>query len=301
MISNNVNLELYRVFYYTAQLGSFSRAASALFITQPAVSHAIKQLEEKLGGELFFRGAKGVKLTKEGEVLLRYIEQAFHSVAMGELKISEMHQLQSGSIRIGASDTLCRHFMLPYLEQFHRSYPQVKLHVTNRTSPETIKLLKEGAIDFGLVNLPVMEAGIHVTQGMAVHDVLVAGPKYAAFRGIALTWEELIAYPIILLERGSSTRSYVDKSAEKNGVRLIPEIELGSLDLLVQFAKIGLGLSCVTREFVEKELQQGELFEVLLDKPIPARHIGVVTLKEVPLPVAAQKLLELLGFGTHEK
>ncbi|TBL67920.1 LysR family transcriptional regulator [Paenibacillus thalictri] len=292
----DVNLELYRVFYTISISGSFSKAAEKLYITQPAVSHAIKQLEEKLDVKLFFRTSKGVALTQEGEVLFQYIEQAFNFVKAAESKIGEMHNLESGEIRIGASDTLCRYYLLPYLETFHRDYPQIKLHVTNRTSPETIRLLQDGKIDFGLVNMPV-DAPVQVRAGMQVHDIMIAGAKYADLNGRILAFEALASYPLILLEEGSTTRRYFDQYARDSGLQFTPEIELGSLDLLVQLAKIGLGLACVTREFVQDELTRGDVFEVQLQKPIPPRQIGLVTLRDMPLSVAARRMVQRLGFA----
>src|SRR5258708_2004493 len=137
------NLEWYRVFYHTARSGSFSKAAELLYITQPAISYAIKQLESTLGGKLFFRSSKGVTLTAEGEVLYQFIEQAFGFLTKAEQQIAEMHQLLRGEIRIGAGDTLCKHYLLPYLEAFNSSHPDIKIQVTNRTSRETVQLLKD--------------------------------------------------------------------------------------------------------------------------------------------------------------
>ncbi|MCS7462267.1 LysR family transcriptional regulator [Paenibacillus doosanensis] len=287
------NLDLYRVFLAVAKAGSFSRAAEALFITQPAVSHSIRQLEEKLGGPLFFRTSRGAKLTVEGEVLLRYIGQAFQLIAEAEHRLTEMHQLLSGVVHIGANDTLCKHVLLPYLEAFHKEYPDVKLHVTNRTSQETIKLLKEGAIDFGIVNLPVDDAQLSIRRWKPLHDIFVAGARYSHLQGQTMTPAELAAYPIILLERDSSMRKYADRYFQAHQVRITPEFELGSLDLLIQFAKTGLGISCVTGQFAAEELASGELFELRLEPAIPPRHIGIVTLKDVPLSFAAQTMLEL--------
>src|SRR5690554_6679967 len=100
------NLEWYKVFYITALAGSFSRAAEQLFITQPAVTHTIKQLESKHKGQLFFRTSRGVQLTNEGQMLFQYIEQAYNLISMGEKKLAEMHNLMEGEVRIGAGDTL---------------------------------------------------------------------------------------------------------------------------------------------------------------------------------------------------
>ncbi|GAA3408105.1 LysR family transcriptional regulator [Paenibacillus hodogayensis] len=288
------NMEWYRAFYEVAQTGSFSKAAERMFITQPAVSHSIKQLEFRLGGPLFFRTSRGVKLTAEGEVLLKFVSQAHHFLENGEKKIAEMRNLITGEVKIGAGDTLCRYYLLPYLESFHGQYPDVKIQVTNRTTRETLVLLKEGRIDFGVVNLPIDERQLTVRESMALHDCFVAGQAAAFTARPPLSWKELNDLPLLMLEKGSSIRSYADAFAEQQGIRLNPEIELGSIELIVQFARIGLGVGCVIREFVAEELASGALREVDVEPPLPARHIGLVTLRDVPLSAAAQRLLELL-------
>ncbi|MBP1990872.1 LysR family transcriptional regulator [Paenibacillus eucommiae] len=290
----DIHLDGYRVFVVTARERSFSKAAEALFITQPAVSHAIKQLEERLGGALFFRTSRGVKLTVEGEMLYRYLEQAFQLVSEAEQKLTEMHSLQSGVVRVGASDTLCRYYLLPYLESFHLHYPEVKLHVTNRTSQETVKLLKDGKIDFGIINLPYEDSQLTVWQGSKLQEVFIAGSKYAALKDQQVTPKQLAAYPLILLEKGSNMRRLIDAYFQSHKIRLEPEFELGSMDLLIQFAKAGLGIACVTAEFATEELASGGLFALQLAPKPPHRHIGIVTLKDVPLSHAAQTMLNTL-------
>lgn len=288
------NMEWYRVFYWTAKLGSLTKAAQKLHITQPAISHTLKQLEGSLGGPLFFRTTKGVTLTTEGVVLYNYIEQAFHLIDTGEKKISEMHELSSGSISIGASDTLCKYYLLPHLEKFHKQYPDIRIHVTNRTTSETITLLKEGKIDFGIVNLPGKDPLIDFRTSTAIQDCLVGNQKYSDVAKKTITLSELGDYPLLLLESGSHTRSFLDHYALSNGVKLIPEFELGSLDLLVQFARSGFGLTFMIREFIIEELTLGKLIEVPLFPPIPERHVGIATLKGLPLSAASKRFLEFL-------
>lgn len=288
------SMEWYRVFHAVARFGSLSRAAEELHITQPAVSHTIKQLEAALGGKLFFRVPRGVKLTAEGELLHRHVEQAFGFIAAAERQLGEMHELRRGRVRIGAGDTLCKHYLLPHLARFHRTYPDIAIQVTNRTTPETVKLLKEGAIDFGIVNLPVDDRQIAIRESVAIRDCFVAGERYKELAAAPLPLARLTAYPLLMLEQGSSTRDYVDRFFREAGVALAPEIELGSLDLLVQFAQHGLGVACVIRNFAEEELASGALYEVALDPPIPPRRIGLVTLHGVPLAAAARRFMDML-------
>ncbi|MVP01171.1 LysR family transcriptional regulator [Paenibacillus lutrae] len=288
------NLEGYRVFYYTARAGSFTRAAEHLCITQPAVTHSIKQLESRLGVQLFFRTSKGAVLTHEGNVLLQHVGKAFNFIESGERKLADMRQLMEGEIRIGAGDTLSKHYLLPHLKQFHDKYPAIKIQVTNRTTPETLLLLKEGRIDLGLVNLPLQDKHIHVQETLLIQDCLVAGPQFKELTEGRYTWEQLSRYPILLLEKGSHTRASFDSYTRQLGLDIQPEIELGSLDLLLEFASMGFGLACVVREFAEDDLARMGLCEVRLEQPLPPRKAGIITLKDVPLNTAAKRFVELL-------
>lgn len=288
------NLEWYRVFYWTSKLGSLTKAAEKLHITQPAVSHTLKQLEGSLGGQLFFRTSKGVVLTTEGEVLFNYVAQAMNLLEIGEKKISEMQDLTCGAISIGASDTLCKHYLLPRLEQFHKQYPEIRVHVTNRTTPETISLLKEGKIDFGIVNLPAEDQKIDFRKSSTLQDCLVGNQEYSSLAKKVLPLEDLARYPLLLLETGSNTRGFLDNYALSHGVNLKPELELGSLDLLAQFAQSGFGLTIMVREYITEELATEKLVEIPIFPPIPERHVGIATLKGVPLSAASRRLLELL-------
>jgi LysR family cyn operon transcriptional activator len=288
------NLEWYKVFYITALAGSFSRAAEQLFITQPAVTHTIKQLEAKHNGQLFFRTSRGVQLTNEGQMLFQYIEQAYNLITMGEKKLAEMHNLMEGEIRIGAGDTLCKHYLLPYLEVFHGLYPSIKLQITNRTTTETIQLLKAGKIDFGLVNLPIEDEQLIILESMELQDCFIVGAPYKHLTHSPITLAELIEHPILLLEKGSSTRAFIDQYAKQQQVTIQPAIELGSIDLLVEFARTGLGIACVIRNFITAELTQSSVYEVQLDPPITPRKVGIITLKNVPISVATQRIIEML-------
>ncbi|WP_116189755.1 LysR family transcriptional regulator [Paenibacillus taihuensis] len=295
---NEINMEWYRSFYWTARTGSLSRAAEQLHITQPAISHTLKQLEQALGGPLFFRSAKGVSLTSEGEVLLQYVEQAFSLFESGEKRIAEMRNLESGEIKIGAGDTLCKHFLLPYLEQFHHQYPNIRIQVTNQTTPETLHLLREGKMDIGIVNMPAEDRKIDIKRSLPQQDCLVGGKTYTELvqklQHQPLGLEQLQAYPLIMLEPGGSTRQFLDRYAAAHGVQLQPELELGSLDLLVQFAVSGFGLAFVTRNYVEQELARGELVEIPLAPAIPERYIGIAALRGVPLSSASKRFMALL-------
>lgn len=298
----NINLELYKTFYYIAKTGSISNAAKELFISQPAVSQSIKQLEESLGGKLFFRTTKGITLTKEGEVLLKYIEQAFNFIKKGEGKFVEMKNLVEGQINISASDTICKYYLAPYLAEFKKRYPKIKIHVTNRTSKESIELLKVGKVDLSIVNTPMNEdKNLSIVEILEINDCFIAGSNYMELKDKILTLEELNKYPIILLEKGSHIRNFIDEYFKSNGLELNPEFELGSIDLLIEFARLGLGISLVVKNFIEDELRLNKIFELNLNGDLPKRNLVVVTLKSFPISMAAKEFIKVLSLENHRE
>jgi len=290
-----MNFELYKVFYNVVLEGQFSAAAKKLFISQPAVSQSIKQLEGKLGGKVFFRTPKGIKLTSEGEVLFEYIEKAYGFIMAGESKFKEMQNLECGEIVIGASDTLCAHYLLPYLEEFHKEYPHIKIKVTNRTTYEILDLLKSGSVDLGILNLPIEEdKHLNIIETLTLEDCFICGGKYYQEFTEKISLEQLNRYPLVLLEKESNTRHFINKLFNDKNILIEPEIELGSFDLLVKFAKIGLGISFVTKNFIHNELEKQEVYEIHLKEEIPKRKVGVVTLKGAYLSPSAKRFLNFL-------
>lgn len=291
----DINLELYKVFYYIVKTGSISKASENLFISQPAVSQSIRNLEKKLGGKLFLRTPKGTMLTPEGQVLFNYIEPAYNMILAAENKFTEAINLGNGEIRIGASDMTLKFFLLPYLEEFHRLYPKVRIKVTNGPTPETISFLKSGAIDFGVVSLPISDdSALETINVMEIQDCFIASNRFATLASGKIHLKELAEYPVIMLEKNTSTRKYIDDYLSLNNVKIIPEIELATSDLLVQFARRGLGIACVVRNFAEDDIKNGNLFELDLIEKIPPRQICIIKLKNTPLSAAAVKFIELI-------
>lgn len=293
----DVNFELYKVFYYVAQELSFSAAAAKLYISQSAVSQSVSTLEKKMQCRLFVRNTKQVKLSLEGEILYKHVEQAFNFIKAGERGISEIQTLNKGEVRIGASDTICKYYLLPYFEKFHKAFPQVKIHVTNRTSPKCLELLKNGNVDIVVVNMPNLGGtqNLAVKKIKTVQDVFIAGRNFTDLQGRAVSINELANYPLLMLEKNTATRAFIDSFLAFRGVSITPEIELESVDLLIEMAKIGLGISFVGEDFVKDELARNEIFILKTKEKIPSRSLGVVTNKNVPLTAAAQKFIALFG------
>ena len=231
----DINYELYKVFYHVATTLSFSEASKQLFISQSAVSQSVKVLEKKLNQTLFGRSTKRVQLTPEGEILFKHIEPAMNLIKQGENQLLEANTLNGGQLRIGAGDTICRYYLVPYLNQFHKEYPHVHIKVTNQTSIECAALLENGQVDFIVVNYPNSAlSGSHVPRVInEFKDVFVANRNYFPLEGSPVSLMELQRYPILMLERKSTTSEFLHSIFQRSHLDLVPEIELSSNDLLI--------------------------------------------------------------------
>ncbi len=289
------NLEYYKVFYYTAKNSSLTMAAAELSVSQPAVSQALKQLEAALGVKLFVRSAKGIRLTPEGEVLYGYVKPGYEQIRLGERRLSAMRGLESGELKIGASDMTLKYCLLSYLQEYHERFPGIKVTVTNGPSPRTVALLKEGKIDFGVVSTPVSDRqGFKVTPVREIEDVFVAGRRFMQYKNHMLDLQELEKLPIIFLEGDTSTKSYMTRFLAQNGVELHPEFELATSDMIVQFALRSLGVGSVVRDFAQEYLEDGRLFELRFNKIIPRRQICVIWDERGGVSKAAAEFLEMV-------
>lgn len=289
------NLEYYKVFYYAAALENITAAAKELSISQPAVSQALKQLESTLGVRLFVRASKGIRLTPEGQALYGYVKNGYEQFRLGEKKLAAMLNLEYGELKIGASDMTLKYYLLPFLERYHEQFPGIKVMVTNAPTPETLELLKSGKIDFGVVSTPFEEGRFRVEKVREIEDIFVAGKKFMSCRNQILELKQLEKMPIISLEKNTSTREFVDTFLKENGVEMHPEFELATSDMIVQFALRNLGIGNVVRDFAEKEIEEGNLFEVRFQNKLPKRQICVVTEKSCPLSRAAEEFLRMSG------
>lgn len=290
----DINFELYKIFYTVAKEGSFSAGARKLFISQSAVSQSIRSLEDKTGSILFIRGPRSVKLTSVGEMLFSHVEQACSLLASAENKMLEMQSLSIGEVRIGVGDTILRYLLIPYLQQYIMAYPKIKIQVINRTTPGIIESLRKGTVDFGVVTLPVEDSDIETFRFREVEDVFVASSRFDELRGESIETDRLASLPLLLLQKASSTRRHLDEYFNSRGLSIVPEIELESVELLVEFARIGLGIAHVLKESAEAPIAGGELFMLKLAEPILQRQLGVAKLKNVPLSSAASEFVARL-------
>ena len=287
----DINLELYKVFYYVATTLSFSEASRQLFISQSAVSQSIKTLEKKLGHTLFIRSTKKVLLTPEGELLLEHVKPALLMLDEGEALLSGDNMLK-GQLRIGASDTICRYFLIEYFRRFHQSYPDVRIKVTNSTSIGCVELLEKGQVNLIVCNSPNSRLGNHMKVKVLkdFHDVFVGDPDCFAFKHLPCSLKELLEYPILMLSSKSTTSEYLYHTFAVHDLKLLPEVELNSNDLLMDLARIGLGIACVPDYLLDPE---DSLKPIPLTEQLPSRQLILVQHDNLPVSQAAERFLEM--------
>lgn len=297
----NQNLSLYKIFYSTAKAGNISKAAQELYISQPAISKSIKKLEESMETELFVRSSRGVRLTEDGELLFSHVKSAFQTLEAAENQIRLRQDLGIGHLRIGVSSTLCKYVLLPYLKGFVKLHPHLRITIACQSTKETLRMLENGELDVGLTGKPERLRSMDFQALRRIQDTFVASPEYLGNLSLILPAEkrkdvrELLSHgTLMLLDKHNLTRQYLDDYFQEQ--RLFSEniLETTAMDLLIDFAKTDLGIACVIREFVEKELEEKTLLELSLPTPISSREIGFVYSKKVehtPTDTLVQELI----------
>lgn len=294
----NINLEYYKIFYYVSKLGQITLAAKELAISQPAVSQAIKQLETQLDVALFLRTPKGIHLTAEGELLYHYVALGYETFLQGEYQLAQMMNLTTGEIRIGASDMTLQFYLLPYLEQFHARFPGIKVSVTNGPTPETLRNMENGQIDFGVITTPFTPSKNLVSRKVKeISDIFIAGSDFAHLKGRTLDYSALESLPVICLEKNTSTRRSIDTWLKAKQIELHPEFELATSNMIVQFTRRNLGIGHVMGEFAADAISQGQVFPLTFAEDLPKRSFCIVTNKNGHVSNAAAKLLQMMLEG----
>jgi len=272
----NQNLNYYKAFYMVAKYKNISKAADALFISQPAISKSLSRLEENLGCVLFSRTSRGVSLTADGEILYERIREAFAAIEAGEEELRHRTELGIGQLRIGVSTTLCKYILLPYLQNFIRQHPHIRITIECQSTLHTVELLESGQIDIGLIGAPKSHGTLTFLPLKKIQDTFVATQSYLDNLSIREHEDSnlFLSATLMLLDEENITRQYINDYFYRNQIKTNQILEVSSMDLLIEFAKIGIGAACVIREFVEQELKENTLIEIPMAEPIESRSIG---------------------------
>ncbi len=268
----------YKIFYEVAKAGNISRAARELFISQPAISKAISKLEDSLGLALFTRSSRGVQLTAEGKILFEHTCEAFEALERGEQELKRIQEFEIGHLRIGVSNTLCKYVLLPYLKTFIDQYPHIRVTIESQSTAATLNRLEQQKIDLGLVAEPSGRHDLTFIPVMDIQDIFAATPQYLENLHLREGQDADLFQTgnIMLLDQNNMTRHHVNEYLSEHKIYPRQVLEVTTMDLLIEFAKISLGIACVIRELVQKELESGILVELPMNPPISRRTIGFI-------------------------
>lgn len=298
----DINFELYRIFYVVAMTGNITKASHYLHISQPAVTKQIKNLESQLGGELFVRTRKGVILTENGRVIFNYIKQAMNCFEKAELQFSNLKRLEYGTIRIGISTALCRLYLMPYLDAFHRKYPNVAIKVYTDPSKTMLGMLREGKIDILICkDLGVEDNDLSIVRLGELHQCFIAPVDFPELKDRVVPLQDLNEYPLLFPKSPSTTRKSLHLFCKENNIELTSKLEIASATLLEDFVKIGLGVGLVTKEYAIGMIDTNEVFEVKTVPELPSINYSMLTLKGAVHSFAANCLIEMILEDTKKQ
>ena len=272
----NINLELYKVFYYVAKNKNITRASNELSISQPAISKSIKTLEEQINTSLFIRKRDGMELTEAGEIIFKKIRSAMELIDSAEEDIKSLTNLEKGSINIGASKTIIHEYLMPYIKKFHQIHPNISIRIFTDKTSELIKKAKMGLIDVIFTNMPYnFPNDFEMIKLMELHDIFVANKSFNDLKNKIIDKKELENLPLLVLTKGATTRIRLDDYCVENNITIHPEMEFGSNTLIKEFTMAGFGIGMLTKEHVKEELISGELFELKIDLPLKEKYLGM--------------------------
>lgn len=290
-----MNLDLWHLFYEVAIAKNISKASEKLHISQPAITKQIQNLENYLNCKLFVRSQKGMTLTSDGEMIFQDIKKGLNAFSLAEKKINDINSMIFGTIRLGVSTTLTKTYLMPFIRNFHKEHPQIIFEIS--TDPTSIlkKELKQGKLDFIVAKFPPeVKDDFEYNAIGNMQDILIVNKDYKELVGKKLKLENLLNHPILLQKMPSSSREYIESFCNEHHFKMNRIMEIASSNLLIEFTKIGYGIGVVTKQYVEKELREKELFELNVTPKIPKRQFGIISLKNNYLSKGATEFLKLL-------
>lgn len=290
-----VNYEYYRIFYAVAQTENFTRAAQELGSNQPNVTRAMNRLEAETGCKLFVRSNRGVRLTPEGQMLYSHVKAAMLQLEAAEQELAAAISLDAGCVSVGASETALHVYLLEVLEQFRMRHPGVRLRISNHSTPQAVRAVQEGEVDFAVVTTPAaLPEGLEAVPLVSFEEVLIGGKTFAALAGRRLTLAQLQKYPLISLGAETMTSTFYRELFARAGVEYAPDTEAATADQLLPLVSHELGLAFVPEPLAREAIERGEVVQLSLKEPVPARQVCLVHDAAHPLGEAARRLKQLI-------
>jgi len=271
---NDINLNLYRVFYICSKCNSFVEASKKLCVSQPAISKQIKNLEDLLGTKLFYRDSNGLVLTNDGKQLYNYIDKSYNYLKTEEKIIKENNNMNVGTMVIGAPAHIASFYLLEYIEEYRKKHPNVFFRIVNGTTTELLKGLEDHRIDFIIDSSPINI----VNKDMKV--VTLASFDTCFVTSNNNKENDISKHKYIMPYERSSIRKNLEKELEKHDVKLNVVLEVETTDLIISSVKREIGTGYVVKQAVSQELKTNELIELKTSYDLPKLELNLVYIED---------------------
>lgn len=272
--NSNYDFNKYKTFYAVAETKSFSNASSLLHISQPAISYAIKELEDTLKTKLFIRERNGVSLTEDGEKLMFYLQKAFSNILKAERIITEREEEVTGLVRIGIYSHLSELFLPKIIKEFKKIHPGAKFSIFQSSNRDMIELLKHRDIDFVILQYPIfIEKNNFDEEIICKLDTCFYGTK-EMYDKYANNKDDTI-YPLILPFNGYADIDSLEEKLKRHNIKFINSIRSYSSETIKEMVSVGLGIGWGLKRMIEKELHNKELYEIPLDFNTPSTTYSI--------------------------
>ena len=297
-MSLDINWELYKTFYKVAKYSSFKKAAKELYITQPSITRAISTLESNLNTKLFYRSAKGTKLTPDGVEIYNYVDKSYNLLLSGERNLKESKDLEHGKIAIGVQSHIGEFFLFPFVGKFHKEYPNIEISIVSRNTEEMLKFLENNSIDCIRDTSPINSIYNNL-EIVPLFDLKNSFISKKCISSEPISIKDLEKYNLILPVKRSTPRKELDAICLKYDVELNPFMTIETTEMLVNAVKKDMGIGYVIKQAVGKELKNKELFEVKIKEELPALQLNLVYIEEY-LTHIPEKFMNLIKENYEE-
>jgi DNA-binding transcriptional LysR family regulator len=283
-----MNLHLLRLFTAVVETGSFSRAATLLRVSQPAISKGVRDFELQLGCQLLDRSPKGVRPTREGLALARHAEVLFAAERAAEAELVALRGLNGGVLKIGASTTIATYMIADYVGAFHRAYPAVDIQLVSANTRDIAEMMIRHDIEIALVEGPIEDENLVSEPWRTDVMELISSPLHEFAEAGEIDPSALAAEILIVRERGSGSREVVAQALAVHGIEPRRTLEIGSTEAIKQIVAAGLGVSIVSRATVQDQVALGRLKTIVMNGlPIERTLWQLKSPGRVELPAAA--------------
>ena len=288
------NLNLYKFFCCVAEEKNISKASEKLFVSQPAVSFSIRELEQELGQQLFIRKSKGVELTTFGQVLYNQVKDGVAKFEQAEILAKRFSKLEQGIVRLGASTSNVNQVLLEYHSKFASIYPNIQIVMERGSKDQLLEKLKNNQLDMIFIDKTNKVDEFKTIKQFNVDYQLIGDKQYKEkFAGSDLDLQNFPVDDLMLPSTNNNSRITIDNYFAKHNIRFLPKYELDNYILLYEFVKKGFGIAFVNIDYYKQAVERGEVFVLFENFSIRAREIVCLTNNQ-PTNPAVDKLVTII-------